>query len=386
VVDFLSLRIDAREYARRIENLKSKIEDARLDAYVAGTVENAYYLSGLAYRPYERQFFVVVPRNDEPFLFVPKLEEEHAKKVSWINDVRSYSEYPGRPNEDWPAIMRKHLEGYRRVGLESSLPIGTAQLFQTVGREVDIIDLVEQLRIVKSEKEVEKIRFAAKVADKIAQRLLKNSKEGAPLLTIIAPVSQEMYSTVLGKIPDANLLVTNSTAAVWMGAISTMPHRAPSAFDAIKAGIPNVELTTVQADGYSAECERTFFAEQVEDKAAKFYRDMIDAREAALHEVREGVLCSDVDLEAKKLLVKSGYEGNILHRTGHGIGIGTHEEPWVAEGWDRRLEENMVISIEPGIYFEGYGGFRHSDTVLVTRSGYELLTKTPTDLKSLTIM
>ena len=76
----MSLRIDAQEYSQRIEKLKSLVEVTKLDTYIAGTVDNAYYLSGLAYRPYERIFFVVVPKNDEPFLFVPKLEEEHAAK------------------------------------------------------------------------------------------------------------------------------------------------------------------------------------------------------------------------------------------------------------------------------------------------------------------
>jgi Xaa-Pro aminopeptidase len=381
----MALKIDPQEYSQRNKKLKSLIEREKLDAYLAGTVDNAYYLSGLAYRPFERIFFVVVPRNDEPFLFVPRLEEEHAKKISWIKDVRSYSEYPAKAGANWSALLQEHITGYKNIGIESSLPTGIAQGIRGREREVKAIDLTEQIRIIKSPKEVEKIRFAAKVADKIAQRLLTNSKEGTPLLTIIAPASQEMYSTVLGKIPDANLLVTNSTAAVWMGAISTMPHRAPSAFDVIKAGVPNVELTTVQADGYSAECERTFFARRVEDKAAVFFKDMMEAREKALGEVKEGVLCSTVDLAAKKLLAKRGHEPNILHRTGHGIGIGTHEEPWVAEGWDYPLKENMIISIEPGIYFEGYGGFRHSDTVLVTKSGYETMTKTPTDLNSLTI-
>jgi Xaa-Pro aminopeptidase len=381
----MALRIDAHEYSQRVGNLRSLIESEELDVYVVGTVDNAYYLSGLAYRPFERVFFVVVPSSDEPFLLVPKLEEEHANQVSSIRDVRSYSEYPAKAGENWFAQLQKHLKKYRRIGVESSLPTGMLENIRSESRQVKVIDLVEQLRIIKSPKEVEKIRFAAKVADKIAQRLLKNSKEGAPLLTIIEPVSQEMYSTVLGKMPDANLLVTNSTAAVWMGAISTMPHRAPSAFDTIKAGIPNVELTTVQADGYSAECERTFFAKHVETRAGEIFEDMMQAREMALSKVRDGVLCSDIDSMTKKLLIDKGYQKNILHRTGHGIGIGTHEEPWVADGYDHLLKENMVISIEPGIYFQGYGGFRHSDTVLVTKSGYELLTKTLIDLTSLII-
>jgi Xaa-Pro dipeptidase len=381
----MALRIDASEYSQRLGNLRSLIEREGLDAYVAGTVDNAYYLSGLAYRPYERVFFAVVPSSDEPFLLVPKLEEEHANQVSSIRDVRSYYEYPARVGEDWSAQLRKHLNKYRKIGVESSLPTGVLDAIRSESRQAKVIDLVDQLRIIKSPKEVEKIRFAAKVADRIAQRLLKNSREGTPLLAIIAPVSQEMYSTVLGKIPDANLLVTNSTAAVWMGAISTMPHRAPSAFDMIKADSPNVELTTVQADGYSAECERTFFAKHVETRASEIFEDMMLARAAAFGEVREGALCSEVDLAARKLLISKGYEKNILHRTGHGIGIGTHEEPWIAEAYDHTLKENMVISIEPGIYFKGYGGFRHSDTVRVTKSGCELMTKTPVDLASLTI-
>jgi Xaa-Pro aminopeptidase len=381
----MALKIDAHEYSERVRNLRSLIEREGLDAYIAGMVDNTYYLSGLAYRPYERLFFVVVPSGGEPFLLVPKLEEEHANQVSSIRDIRSYSEYPAKVGEEWFAQLRKHLKEYRKIGVESSLPTGVLEAIRSESGKVKVIDLVEQLRIIKSSKEVEKIRFAAKLADKIAQRLLKNSKEGAPLLTIIAPVSQEMYSTVLGKMPNANLLVTNSTAAVWMGAISTMPHRAPSAFDTIKAGIPNVELTTVQADGYSAECERTFFAKHVEARASKIFEDMMQARAMALSKVRDGILCSDIDSATRKLLIDKGYEKNILHRTGHGIGIGTHEEPWVADGYDHQLKENMVISIEPGIYFQGYGGFRHSDTALVTKSGYELLTRTPVDLTSLTV-
>jgi Xaa-Pro aminopeptidase len=123
----------------------------------------------------------------------------------------------------------------------------------------------------------------------------------------------------------------------------------------------------------------------VDEKASKIFEDMMEAREVALNQVCEGAICSDIDLAAKNNLVNKGYEKNILHRTGHNIGISNHEGPWVAEGDDLLLHENMVISIEPGIYSEGYGGFRHSDTVLVTKSGYELLTKTPVDLPSLTI-
>ena len=80
-----------------------------------------------------------------------------------------------------------------------------------------------------------------------------------------------------------------------------------------------------------------------------------------------------------------GDEEQRLHRTGHGLGLGNHEAPWIAEGSDQVLEENMVISIEPGIYADGLGGIRHSDTILVTSDGYEILTESPTDMDSMTM-
>ncbi len=113
---------------------------------------------------------------------------------------------------------------------------------------------------------------------------------------------------------------------------------------------------------------------------------MEEARNRAFAMIRPGVKASDVDKAAMDYLKEEGYGEFLLHRTGHGIGQGNHEGPWVAEGSEHILEENMVISVEPGIYDPEFGGVRHSDTVLVTKDGYECLTHYPTDLKSLTIL
>jgi Xaa-Pro dipeptidase len=103
--------------------------------------------------------------------------------------------------------------------------------------------------------------------------------------------------------------------------------------------------------------------------------------------IRPGVACCELDSAVNEFLRAEGYAGEEcrLHRTGHGIGLGNHEAPWVAEGSAEVLAENMVISVEPGIYLKGQGGFRHSDTVLVTRDGHECLTHYRSDMESLTI-
>ena len=106
---------------------------------------------------------------------------------------------------------------------------------------------------------------------------------------------------------------------------------------------------------------------------------MEEARGIAFRMIRPGVACGELDAAVNEFLRAEGYAGEEcrLHRTGHGIGLGNHEAPWVAEGSADVLAENMVISVEPGIYLKGEGGFRHSDTVLVTRDGCECLTRCP---------
>ena len=114
---------------------------------------------------------------------------------------------------------------------------------------------------------------------------------------------------------------------------------------------------------------------------------MMEARRLAFSFVKPGMSCADLDARVNAFLSAEGYgdEEQRLHRTGHGFGLGNHEAPWIAEGSDQVLEENMVISIEPGIYADKLGGTRHSDTILVTRDGYEILTKSPSDIDSMTM-
>jgi Xaa-Pro dipeptidase len=150
----------------------------------------------------------------------------------------------------------------------------------------------------------------------------------------------------------------------------------------LEAG-PHIALSFMRVNGYGAECERTFFVTQPTEKMKEMFAVMLEARRRAFGLVRPGMTCAEIDLAANGFLREAGFGDYLLHRTGHGFGLGNHEGPWVAEGSQDVLSENMLISIEPGIYIPNLGGFRHSDTVLVTKEGYESLTKFPTSLESL---
>jgi Xaa-Pro dipeptidase len=109
---------------------------------------------------------------------------------------------------------------------------------------------------------------------------------------------------------------------------------------------------------------------------------MTEARRRAFALARPGTPCAEVDAAANGFLREEGFAEYLMHRTGHGFGLSTHEGPWVAEGSEDVLEAGIMIGVEPGIYLPGVGGVRHSDTVLVTEDGYESLTRYPTDLES----
>jgi Xaa-Pro dipeptidase len=191
---------------------------------------------------------------------------------------------------------------------------------------------------------------------------------------------------ILREVDDWEPLTTKVIMATWAAPCSAMPHSVPDLNDRLGEG-PHVALVLTRVNGYAAESERTYFTAPPSPDARRAFAAMMEARRIAFGMVRPGVACSELNGRVNEYLRKEGYgkEEQRLHRTGHGFGLGNHEAPWVAEGSDDRLAENMVISVEPGIYLRGVGGVRHSDTVLVTGDAYESLTRFATDLDALVI-
>jgi len=191
--------------------------------------------------------------------------------------------------------------------------------------------------------------------------------------------------TDLIKSGEFNPLSTYLLTAAWPAPLSAMPHSVPSLGAHFGAAGPNVAMCYFRINGYAAECERTFFLDPPSVEDRERFAAVAEARKRAFAILKPGVKCSELDASANGYLRTRGYAGNILHRTGHGIGLGNHEEPWLAQGDDRPLAENMVVSVEPGIYFDSVGGYRHSDTVLITKDGYEVLTQYPVAIEELTL-
>ena len=369
------------EMQARMDKIRSLMEREGLDYYVVANTENVYYLTNFAYVPLERPFFLVIPAREKPLLVVPLLEESHARqRVLADVDYRTYYEFPSPAGQGYASVLEDVIGREHRVGVESSLRLA---LYEAVPGSRTVVDIVEEARLVKSAYEVGRIAYACSVVDGGMAKALSLSKPGVQVLVVYSEGTREMTAKVVLEIPNANFTVCDFTCAFWPKALSAQPHSVPSIFDALEEGGPNVAIVMAQADGYAAEVERTFFVGDVPDMAKEPFELMMESRELAFGMVGPGVPAAEVDAAVQRLIESRGYGEYILHRTGHGIGITAHEPPWIALGSNDILEENTVISIEPGIYIPGAGGFRHSDTVLVTSDGCQPLTTSPDRLQDL---
>ncbi len=379
------LSITKEEYRDRLAKLGVAIERAGLDLFLVTSFDSIYYLTGAGFEPLERPFFLVVfPLNARaPLLLVPRLDQEHLRKAHNIDEVHSYWDYPAPEDRSWPDRLRSLIGTAQKVGVEPSLRLET--LHELLDLATEMHPLVEQLRLIKTPTELAMIRRAAKYADQGVTQLLDASYQGASVAEGFARTSV-ITRKIIKEVDDFEPLTTKVIMATWAAPRSAQPHSVPGLNDRLGGG-PHVALVLTRVNGYAAECERTYFTIPPDRETWKAFDAMLEARRRAFTLVRPGMSCADLDQELNDFLRSEGYGSGDqrLHRTGHGFGLGNHEAPWIAEGSKDVLAENMVISIEPGIYIKGTGGVRHSDTVLVTRDGHELLTSSPDDLETLTI-
>jgi Xaa-Pro dipeptidase len=378
-------RITPVEYQRRLEVLQTSVGQAGLDVFIVSAFDSIYYLTGAGFEPLERPFFLLVRPERPPALLVPELDHEHMKKAHNIpaENIHTYWEYPAPAGRGWPDRLRDQIGNAANVGVEPTLRQEIAE--QLRGAAVRVEALVERLRLVKSEAEVQMIRRAAGYADLGVQRLLAASYFGATVAEGFAE-TRTVTSRIIREVDDWEILTTKVLMGTWAAPGSAMPHSIPDLNDRLCEG-PHVALVLTRVNGYAAECERTYFTAPPSADAQRAFAAMTEARRLAFDMIRPGVPCSDLDGRVNDFLRKEGYgqEEQRLHRMGHGFGLGNHEAPWIAEGSNDRLAANMVISVEPGIYQRGMGGVRHSDTVLVTNDGHQVLTRVPIDLDSLVI-
>lgn len=372
------MSITPQEHQARMTRLQEAVAAEGLDLFLVSAEESILYLTGVSYSPLERPFFILVRPHAEPQLLVPMLERDHLSGAPSVQQVHVYWDYPSMPGSGWAERLLELMGSDGTVGVEPTLPAENLSALHELNPAV--LPLVERLRLVKSPAEIDLLRHAARYADLGVERALGVAYDGASVLELFGQ-GRSVQTRMLREV-GYDPLLSSVLVGAWPAPGSAMPHDVPSVAARLREG-PHIALALIRVHGYCAECERTAFTVPPGPELRAAFAAMTEARRRAFALARPGVSCAEVDGTANGFLRDEGFGDHLLHRTGHGFGLSTHEGPWVAEGSDGVLAPGMLISVEPGIYLPGVGGVRHSDTVLITEEGYESLTRHPTGLEDL---
>jgi Xaa-Pro dipeptidase len=374
---------EKKELAGRLAKVRALMEKREIDYYITFDPVNIYYLTNFANNVHERPFILILPRKGTPTMLCPLLESSHVRtRARCALEYATYYEVPSPKGQNWFDVYKTLIDKKAKVGLESSLPVGIAK--ETPGKHV-VVDIIDDVRLVKTAYEIGRTLHACTIINQGHRKLLEITRPGGLEILIYGEVIREMMGKTLMEIPQANLIVTKFVGAVWPPSLSHDPHIVPTPVTTMEEGGPHVSIVAAQVDGYGVEVERTFFLGRVPEQARRPFEVVMEARSLAYEMVKPGAVLEEIDRKVRQFLIDAGYGERILHRTGHGLGITGHEAPYIALGDSRKLVPGMLVSIEPGIYIPGEGGYRHSDTVLVTKKGNIRLTDAPDTLEELTI-
>jgi Xaa-Pro aminopeptidase len=233
---------------------------------------------------------------------------------------------------------------------------------------------IEELRSVKSASEIARIRRSVETNSQAFEQAVSRVKAGMKEQDLAAELEYRMRRLGAEK-PAFDTIVA-------AGARSALPHAQPGAAKLAPGDLVVVDMGA-QQDGYCSDMTRMLFLGKPPARVKRTYRAVLEAQMAALDRVRAGSSTARVDATARRVLRGYGLERAFVHSTGHGLGLEIHEPPRIGRRDKTRLKTGMAITIEPGVYLEGFGGIRIEDTVVVTRNGCEILTPTPKTLREL---
>ncbi|MCP1270858.1 M24 family metallopeptidase [Acetobacter cerevisiae] len=375
-------QVSSQEIAERIKKVREKMEKAGFSAYISFSPDNVYYLTNFANFVHERPFVLVITPTDVTFI-IPRLERAHVERHKVGDELKlvEYAEFPAMAGTRWSDRLQDVLPAQGTIGIEGACP---AYLSASVSNPTQVLNVIDAVREIKSPHEISRIAWTSDVMTNALGMMLGAVKNGTMVAQTIAGVTPYFYQRCLTEAPNYNVMSTHAAGLIQPPAYTDDPHNFSCLTAPCEPGGPFLGLVAGKINGYGAEIERTFFLEHVPEDARKPFDTMMEMRHKAYSMLKPGAVGSEIDAACLEIAKKAGYD-TPLHRTGHSFGVTSHEAPFLAIGEDNMIEPGMLFSIEPGIYMRGQAGFRHSDTVLVTETGYEILTKYPDEKEDLTL-
>ena len=349
----------------KINKLKKELFDKKtnIDAAVITSQVNRRYFSSFN----SSDGFLVITREKSYLLLDFRYIEAASRQVNDI-DVVLYNKL----SETMADIFNEH--NIKNVVFENELmTLKEADYFDTLlkakgvnpifNRDLDYI--IENLRIIKTEDEILKIKRAQEITESALRNTLKIVKPGVKERDLALEIEFFMKKNSAEDIAFDLIVVS--------GKNSSLPHGVPSDKKLEYGDLITFDIGAV-VDGYHSDMTRTVSLGKASDEHKKVYNTVLEAQKLAIDGVRAGVKCFTIDSLARNYIYNNGYKGCFGHSTGHGVGIMIHENPTVSSLSNTVLEPNMVITVEPGIYLKNKFGVRIEDMLIVKQNGYENIT------------
>jgi Xaa-Pro aminopeptidase len=329
-----------------------------------------YYLSGFEKEIHERHFFLVVSLEEQPFFFVPEVYREQLEQNTWIQNFEPWNDTQD-PKTQLQTLLDQRAD--RKILFSAEMDAKFVLDIIDIFPEADYgnaDEILEELRIKKDGREIEKIRESSRIADEVVQELRQMGEE------IVGQTEDRLAEIINDKMFEKGGEETSFNTTASSGPNGSKPHYNHGE-KVIEKGEPVVLDFGCYKDHYPSDQTRTIvFGGEPSEKFKEVHQIVKKAQQKAFEKVQPGVEAREVDDAARKVIEDAGYGEEFIHRTGHGVGLDVHEPPFINQVNDRELKEAMVFSIEPGIYIEGEFGVRIEDLVAVTEDGGERLNKT----------
>lgn len=357
--------LKAREFENRRERLRVELRNRKLNAVVVSASPNVRYLSG-----FTGSNGVLVMSAEHAVLFTdPRYELQAARETACKTRIARGPLWP-----EVAGFVKRNR--FRRLGFENTrlnydswemlrevLPLGAA-LHPAGG-------VVEALRMVKSAAEVALIRQSVLTNSAAYSRVMKKVRPGWKEYEIAAEIECQMRRLGADKPAFESIVAA--------GRRSALVHARPTSNPLARNQLLLIDIGAIEA-GYSSDMTRMAYLGAPSPKVKRLYQAVWNAQRAAIAAIRPGVHAGEIDRVARRVLKAEKLDRWFVHSTGHGLGLEIHEPPRLGKRDQTRLEPGMAITVEPGVYLEGFGGVRIEDTVVVTATGCEILTPTSKDL------
>ena len=360
----------------KIEQIQRWLADNGQDIALITDPKTIQYLTGFYSDPVERVLLMAIFKDQEPFIFGPALESEAIKDTGFSSPVYGYLDHEdpwvmiadqihARNTDDSHfAIEKSQLQVERLEALQQVLP--------NADFSANLTPLIEQMRLIKSADEIEKLKIAGKWDDFALQTGFEAVQVGKTEDQIAADLQYALMKNGIMELSFPSLVQAGPHAAE--------PHGATSENKVQNNQLVLFDLGTVW-DGYISDASRTIAVGKPDEKSMDIYQVCLEAQLAAQEAAKPGITAEELDKIARYVITKAGYGEYFIHRLGHGMGMSEHEFPSIMAGNKMELQPGMCFSIEPGIYIPNVAGVRIEDCVHITEDGCEPFTHTTKELR-----